>query len=143
MLHIQDAILSNNNVSNSEALAHLLSIQYPLIMTLSKGGRLMFCVYKLEDYHLLITVCTVDKTQVHSNISSYSFNTTPISRCVFNSVMLSFFMEKLHLWTISVGCGRTRTHWRMVIWTSYYSIKLMVQSLVQKFILGTRLLSCT
>ena len=50
----------------------------------------MFCVYKLEDCHLLITVCTVDKTQVHS-AHNYSFNTTPIPGYVFNSVTLFFF----------------------------------------------------
>ena len=46
----------------------------------------MFCIYKLC---LLITVCIVDNTQVHSNISSLSFNTEPIPGHVFNYVMLS------------------------------------------------------
>ena len=74
----------------------------------------MFCVYKLEDYHLLITVCTVDKTQVHSNISSYGFNTTPIPGHVFNFVLLFFFHGEDTLGKRQFmlhGCGRTRIHW--------------------------------
>ena len=54
----------------------------------------MFCVYKLREYHFLITMCTVDKTQVHSNISSlfyFFFNTAPIPGHVLNSVTLFFF----------------------------------------------------
>ena len=50
----------------------------------------MFCVDKLY-HHFLITVDTVDNTQIRSDVSSLGFNTAPIPGHVFNSVTLLFF----------------------------------------------------